>query len=137
MKAKLNLLLAAAVVAASLAGGAAVAQAPRKTDMVDKGKTVDSLLLRYSVDATWVLDDKHFLFRDTYRDHYLVSFKEDCKWLDWPEPISFSPPLTDRVRASLTYEARNAKHGPHCDVERLEKLPKAAALEMIEKKSAG
>ena len=112
------------MVAAAFAGAAiapAAAAQERKTEMVDEGKAVDSLLLRYGFEATWVLDEERILMRDAYREHYLVTLKEPCDWLDLDRSFSFFPKLHDRVRASLSYEVRDNQH-EDCQIAKIEKV---------------
>jgi hypothetical protein len=104
----------------------AIAAPERKTEMVDEGKPVDSLLMRYAFDATWVLDEERILIRDEYRDHYLVTLKERCEWIDLPRPFKFVPRLHDRVRASLSYDVRDNQH-EDCSIAKIEKVPMETA----------
>ena len=84
-------------------------------------------MLRYPFEATWVIDDTRILLRDTYRDHYLITLKEPCTKLNMQRGIQFVPKLSGRIRASLTYEARD-KVGPPCDVARIEQIEDAQAI---------
>lgn len=115
--------------AAAMLAGPAVAQ-ERNTDLVDEGTSVDSLLLRYHFDAMWALDDENLLLRDTYRDHYQVTFDKACTWIDQPRAVVFVPALTSRIRASLPYEARD-KNGQICEVAKIAKIPKDEARTKI------
>jgi hypothetical protein len=105
----------------------AIAEPDVKTQLVDgSGKQVDSLLLRYAFDATWVLDDQKVLLRDTYLDHYLVTLAAPCEWMDRSTGFKFFPSLSNRVRASLRYEVRDNAH-ENCDIAKLEKISTDAA----------
>jgi hypothetical protein len=123
MKAMLAALLVAAMAAP------AVAQ-ERKTELVDKdGEGVETLLLRYKFDAMWAVDQERILLRDTYRDHYLLTLEAPCEKLDMNRSVTFVPALAGRIKASLTYEARD-KAGPPCDIAKVEWIgdERAAAL---------
>ena len=101
-----------------------------QTVMVDgKGQTVDSLLLRWRFDATWVIDNKRILLRDAHRDHYLITLKDECEKLDMDRSFKIFPELTQRVYSSLKYEVRD-KAGPYCTIGRIEQVnyQTAAAL---------
>jgi hypothetical protein len=127
--------LIAPVVALVLAVGGvvaapALAQQQTKTALVElDGGQVDTMLLRYPFEATWVIDDTHILLRDTYRDHYLITLKAPCKKLDMQRGINFVPALSGRIKASLTYEARDAV-GPPCDITRVEQIADTKAAEL-------
>ena len=124
----------APIIAAAMAAGSvaapALAQGDNKTILVERdGTEVRTLLLRYPFEATWVIDESHILLRDTYRDHYLVTLKAPCAKLDMQRGIKFVPALAGRIKASLTYEARDPV-GPPCDVTRVEGIEKAKAAEL-------
>jgi hypothetical protein len=124
----------APVVAAAMAAGIVatpvVAQGDTKTVLVEKdGTQVDTMLLRYPFDATWVIDDTHILMRDTYRDHYLITLKAPCQKLEMQRGIQFVPALTGRIKAAITYEARD-KVGQPCDLTRVEQIESAKAAEL-------
>jgi hypothetical protein len=126
-------LIASVVLSAAMAAGLAapaLAQGATNTTLVDdKGATVNSLLLRYRFDATWVIDNQRILVRDAHRDHYLISLKDPCKELDRDHSFVFFPALKDRVRASLTYEVRS-KVGPYCDITKIEQINSEAAASL-------
>ncbi len=126
-------LIASVMVSAAMAAGLAapaLAQDAKHTQLVDdKGATVESLLLRYAFEATWVLDNERILVRDTHRDHYLISLKDKCEELDKDKPFAFFPTLQDRVRASLHYEVRS-KAGPYCDIGKIEEINAQAAASL-------
>jgi hypothetical protein len=123
MKSLVASLVVSAAVLAGAAVAPAVAQEAKKTELVnDKGESVDSLLLRYAFDATWVIDQKRILIRDTYRDHYLISLKDDCaKLVEMQRGFTFVPPLSGRVRAGVVYEVRDKVSQP-CDIAKLEQI---------------
>ncbi len=116
-----------------LAGAAAMAPAvaapERRTETVDDGKAVDSLLMRYRFDATWVLNPTSILLRDTYREHYLLTLKESCGWIELSNPFTFFPELKQRVRADRSYEIRDNLH-ENCDIARIEKVSSETAREL-------
>jgi hypothetical protein len=124
-----SLIKSVIVSAALLAGAAApaLAQTPSiqyggKTVMVNgKGATVDSLLLRWRFDATWVIDNHRILMRDANRDHYLITMKDECKKLDLDRNFIIFPELRDRVYSSLSYEVRD-KAGPYCTITSIEQV---------------
>jgi hypothetical protein len=116
------------VSATLLAGAAAPALAQARsgentgTVMVNgKGATVDSLLLQWAFDATWVIDNKRILMRDEHRDHYLITLKESCEKLDMDRGFNIVPTLTGRIYSSLNYEVRD-KAGPYCDIGKIEQV---------------
>ncbi len=110
-------MLAALTIAAVIAP--AVAQ-ERKTELVDEdGQVVDSLLLRYKFDAMWAVDQERILLRDTYREHYLLTLEAPCEKLDMDRSVTFVPELAGRIKASISYEARD-KAGPPCDIAKVE-----------------
>jgi hypothetical protein len=126
-------LIASVMVSAAMAAGLAapvLAQEAKHTQLVDdKGATVDSLLMRYALEATWVIDNQRILIRDAHRDHYLISLKDKCEELDKDRSFVFFPALTNRVRASLHYEVRS-KVGPYCDIGKIEQINSAAAASL-------
>jgi hypothetical protein len=128
-------LAAILAVLACAAVAPAVAAPERRTEMVDQGKAVDSLLLRYRFDATWVLDPQSILLRDAYREHYLLTLEKRCEWIELTHPFTFFPGLNDRVRASLTYEVRDYKH-EDCRIAKIEKVSLEAAKELRAKLTA-
>ena len=96
--------------AAALAGRAALGEEPaRKTELVElDGTSVDIIQLRYDFDAAWVIDNRSLLYRDTSRDHYLVTLKEPCKQLDIRRrSFNFFPSWSWRLLSSNTYEVRH------------------------------
>jgi hypothetical protein len=117
---------AAAALAATAALAPAVAAPERKTEIVDQGKAVDSLLLRYVFEGTWVLDKQSILMRDSYRDHYLVTLEKPCGWIELSHPFSFFPSLSDRVLAGRVYEVRDNVH-EICTISKIEKISREAA----------
>ena len=122
--------VAIAVAAGFVASAPALAQNDAKTVLVEKdGTQVDTMLLRYPFDATWVVDDTHILMRDTYRQHYLITLKAPCKKLEMQRGIQFVPALAGRIKAAITYEARD-KVGQPCDVTRVEQIEKEKAAEL-------
>jgi hypothetical protein len=130
MKKLIGLSLASLAVVGLVAAAPAMGQPERKTELVElDGKAVDSMLLRYAFDATWAVDEQHILVRDTYRDHYLVTLKNECEKLEMQRGIKFFPALTGRIRASLSYEVRDPVGQP-CDISRVEQVDQARANEL-------
>lgn len=128
-----------AAVAAALAASAVIAPAvaapEQKTELADQGKPVDSLLLRYGFDATWVVDSQTILLRDTYRDHYVVTMDQPCEWLELDRSFFFFPKLADRVRAARFYEVRDNAH-ENCTISKIEKVSSETAQGLREKLAA-
>jgi hypothetical protein len=126
-------LIASVMVLAAMAAGLAtpaLAQDAKHTQLLDDtGAAVDSLLLRYDFEATWVIDNERILVRDTQRNHYLISLKGKCAELDKDRSFAFFPVLKDRVRASLHYEVRS-KAGPYCDIGKIEEINAQAAASL-------
>ena len=122
-------MLAAVMATGAFAVAPAMAQEAQKTGMIEDGKPVDNLLLRYAFDATWVVDTQHVLMRDTYRDHYVLTLKEPCEALDMQRGFNFVPALSGQVREGRRYELRNYKGAP-CDITQIEKIDNARAAEL-------
>jgi hypothetical protein len=126
-------LVKSVIVSAALLGGAvapALAQAPAKTVMVDgKGATVDSLLLRWRFEATWVIDNNRILLRDAHRDHYLLTINDGCEKLDMDRAFKIFPEMAGRIYSSLRYEVRD-KAGPYCDISKIEQVNAEAAASL-------
>ena len=115
--------------AAALAAAPALGEEPaRKTELVElDGTSVDIMQLRYDFDAAWVIDNRSILYRDTHRDHYLVTLKEACTQLDnRRRRFKFFPSWSWRLLASNTYEVR-PRRGQECDVGRIEKVDETRA----------
>lgn len=121
--------LASIVAVGLVAAAPAIGQPERKTELVDLGKSVDSMLLRYAFEATWVVDDQHILVRDTYRDHYVVTLKDECEKLDMQRGFNFFPALSGSIKAGRQYEVRD-RAGPPCDIVRVEKIDQGRANEL-------
>jgi len=121
--------LAIVAVAGLVAASPALGQPERKTELVELGESVDTLLLRYGFEATWVVDNQNILLRDTYRDHYVVTLKEACEQLDLQRSFKFFPALSGHVRTGRIYEVRNPS-GPPCDIARIEQIDDARAVEL-------
>lgn len=100
----------------------------RKTELIDvDGTSVDVIQLRYDMDAAWVIDNRSVLYRDTHRDHYLVTLKEACTQLDnRRRSFKFFPSWSWRLLASNTYEIQ-PRRGPECDIGRIEKIDETRA----------
>ena len=112
----------------ALVGSApALGQPERKTELVElDGKSVDRMQLRYDIDAAWVVDNQNLLYRDTFRDHYLVTLKKACEQLEVRRRFQFFPAVSWELRANRSYEVRPLA-GPHCDVGRIEQVDDARA----------
>jgi hypothetical protein len=119
--------LLALTTAATLAATPALAES-RKTELIDlDGKNVDVIQLRYDMDAGWVIDNRTLLYRDTSREHFLVTLKEACKQIDnRGRSFKFFPSWSWRLLASNTYEVR-PEVGQECDVARIEKIDETKA----------
>jgi hypothetical protein len=127
---KLIALSLASFAVAGLVAAPAIGQPERKTELVELGKgSVDNLLLRYAFDATWVVDQQHILLRDTYRDHYVVTLKENCEKLDMQREIKFFPALAGNIKSARPYEVRD-RAGQPCDIVRIEQVDDARANEL-------
>lgn len=123
--------------AAALAAAPALGEEPaRKTELVElDGTSVDIIQLRHDFDAAWVIDNRSLLYRDTSRDHYLVTLKEPCKQLDIRRrSFNFFPSWSWRLLSSNTYEVRHETGlgtgqatGQPCDVARIEKIDETRA----------
>jgi hypothetical protein len=121
----LALTMAAALAAASAQGES------RKTELIDlDGTSVDVIQLRYDMDAGWVIDNRTLLYRDTSREHFLVTLKEACKQIDnRGRSFKFFPSWSWRLLASNTYEVR-PEVGRECGVGRIEKIDVTRANEL-------
>jgi hypothetical protein len=134
MKTVIASVLAAGLAASGLVAPA-IAQTAPKTELVSlEGKHVDTMLLRYSFDASWVVDRQHILMRDTYLDHYVVSLKAPCTWLDQStfKGFFFFPALNGNLRAGRAYEVRNEGHEP-CIISGVQQVPSTQATELKSK----
>jgi hypothetical protein len=124
--------LASLVAAAVLAAAPAQGEEPaRKTELIDvDGTSVDKLQLRYDMDAAWVIDNRSILYRDTARDHYLVTLKEACTQLDTRRrSFKFFPSWSWRLLSTNTYEVR-PRRGQECGIGRIERLDETRANAM-------
>lgn len=126
-------LMIAAACAAMLALPAGAAE--RKTELVEDGKAVDSLLMRYGFDGSWVLDTQRIMLRDAYLDHYVVTLEAPCDWISLNGPFAFFPRLHERVRASLIYDVRDNQH-EDCRIARIEKIGWEAAQRLRDQQRA-
>ena len=124
----MNRLIASSLV--TLMAAAALAAAPalgeesaRKTELIDiNGASVDVIQLRHDFDAAWVIDNRSILYRDTHRDHYLVTLHEACTQLDVRRrSFKFFPSWSWRLLATNTYEVQ-PRRGQECDVARIEQV---------------
>lgn len=106
----------------------AIKQGDRKTELVAlDGKSVDRIQLRYDFDGTWLIDIQNILYRDTFRDYYLVTLKEACKQLDIRSlRFRLYPSWSWQLRADRTYDVRS-EVGAHCDVAKIEQIDRARA----------
>jgi hypothetical protein len=127
---KLIALSLASVAVVGLAAAPAIGQPEKKTELVELGKgSVDTLLLRYAFEATWVVDQKNILLRDTYRDHYVVTLKDECEQLDMQRSFKFFPALAGNILAGRQYEVRD-RTGEPCDIVRIEQVDTERANEL-------
>ena len=118
-----KLIASSLVILMATAAPASGEESVRKTELVDvDGASVDVIQLRYDMDAAWVIDNRSVLYRDTHRDHYLVTLKEACTQLDVRRrSFKFFPSWSWRLLASNTYEVQ-PRRGPECDVGRIERI---------------
>ena len=130
MKKLIGLSVASLAAVGLVTAAPAMGQPEKKTELVELGKSVDTLLLRYGFEATWVVDSQNILLRDTYRDHYLVTLKDGCDALvDIKRSFKFFPELSGSLRAGRTYEVRNSVGAP-CDIAKVEQIDDARAAEL-------
>jgi hypothetical protein len=124
-----RLIASSLVILMTLAAPAAVAEElARKTELVDvDGKSVDRLQLRYDFDAGWVIDNQNLLYRDTHRDHYLVTLKEACKQIDVrSRQFRFFPSWSWELLATKTYEVK-PEVGQECVVAKIAHVDESRA----------
>lgn len=120
--------VAAAVACVALAAPA-LGEPETKTQLVElDGKNVKSMRLREgSSYSTWVVDNQNVLYRDDYRDFYLVTLKEACEPLGIRQrPFAFHPGAPWRLKATSTYEVRPSAGAP-CEVARIARIDEARA----------
>lgn len=130
MKRLIALLLAP--FAAALSVSPSLAQQPVKTELVDiNGERTDRLLLRYNIDATWVIDDRNILYRDTSRGHYLVTLREACERITVRKPFTFQPADPWRLSEDHPYEIQPWA-GSACAVGRIEQVNRETAERLHE-----
>lgn len=103
-----------------------VAEPVRKTDVLDAGKAVPDLQLRYGFNGAWVIDTKNVMWRDTSHAHYLVTLSAECKQLANRRPFDFFPSDSTQVFASRSYQVRPMA-GERCDVAKIERLDSVRA----------
>lgn len=127
----MRLLVALPLVILMSAMAPTVAEPVRKTDVVDAGKAVPNLQLRYGFNGAWVIDTKNVMWRDTSRDHYLVTLSAECKQLANRRPFDFFPSDPTQVFASRSYQVRPMA-GERCDVAKIERLDTARATALRE-----
>jgi hypothetical protein len=119
--------LATVAVLALVGAAPALAQAAKKTELVElDGKSVDRMQLRHSIDATWVVDNQNILYRDTTRDYYLVTLKEACRQLEVRRGFDFFPAVSWELNENRTYEVR-PEAGLHCGVAKIAQVDDARA----------
>lgn len=121
-------LVAAALACATLVGPA-LGEPETKTQLVAlDGTSVESMKLRDgSIYSTWVIDKQNVLYRDEYRDYYLVTLREACAPLEIRQrPFAFHPGAPWRLKATSTYEVR-PEGGAPCEVARIAKIDDARA----------
>jgi hypothetical protein len=100
----------------------ALAEPEQKTELVDlKGQQVDLLLLRHEFGRTWVVDNQNVLWRDMWRDYYLVTLRSPCMQLEVRQRFQFHPRDPWRLQSNRSYELRH-HHGPVCDVARIAQI---------------
>lgn len=123
-------LIASSLAAAMLALSSALpalGEPERKTDLVELGgKSVDRIQLRHDIDGVWVIGNQAILYRDTARDHYLVTFKAACKPIERRQGFAFSPAPTWQLQSQAVYKVRFQAGAP-CDVAKVEQVDAARA----------
>lgn len=121
-------LIASSLVVLLTAATPALGEPVKQTELVELGgKSVDRMQLRYNFDAAWVVDNQNILYRDTFRDNYLVTLKEACQPLDIRRrDFKFHPSWAWQLRASHAYEVRPIA-GVRCDVGKIEQIDDARA----------
>ena len=133
MKRLAMLSLVTLLIAASFAAPATSDELTRKTELVDlDGKSVDRMQLRYDFDAGWVISNQTLLYRDTNRDHYLVTLKEPCKQIDVrARTFKFFPSWSWELLATRTYEVK-PEVGKECDVAQIARIDESKATTLRE-----
>lgn len=120
--------IVAALACAALVGPA-LAEPEVKTQLVAiDGKSVENMRLRDgSSYSTWVVDNQNVLYRDEYRDFYLVTLKQACAPLEIRQrPFAFHPGAPWLLKATSSYEVRPESGAP-CKVAKIAKIDGARA----------
>jgi hypothetical protein len=121
-------LIAAALAAAALASQA-LAQPEPKTQLIDiDGARVPVLKLREgSSYATWVVDTRSVLYRDEFRQYFLVTLKSACAPLAVRDRrFDFHPSAPWRLKETSEYELR-AAGSVKCEVATIARIDDARA----------
>jgi len=132
MKRLVSSSLVALATAAAFAVASAAADPVRKTELFDlDGSSIDNLQLRHSFDGVWVVDTQNVLWRDSSRDHYLVTLSEACDQLAVRRRFDFHPADVWELDSQKSYEVRPFA-GPRCEVAKIEKVRDAKATSLKE-----
>jgi hypothetical protein len=132
MKRLVSSSLVALMTAAVFAAASAMADPARKTELVDlDGKSIDNIQLRHSFEGVWVVDTQNVLWRDSSRDHYLVTLSEACKQLAVRRAFAFHPADVWELDSSKSYEVWPFA-GRRCDVAKIEQVGDAKATSLKE-----
>jgi hypothetical protein len=105
-----------------------------KTELVAiDGKSVESIRLRDgSIYSTWVIDTLNVLYRDEFRDYYLVTLKQVCEPLAIRRrPFAFHPGSPWQLKATSSYELRPVAGAP-CEVAKIARIDDARAAPLRE-----
>lgn len=124
----MKLIVFAALACAALAGPA-LADPETKTQLVAlDGTSIETMRLREgSSYSTWVIDKQNVLYRDEFRDYFLVTLKRPCEPLAIRQrPFAFHPGAPWRLKATSSYEVR-PEGGAPCDVAKITKIDDARA----------
>jgi hypothetical protein len=100
-----------------------------KTQLVAiDGKIVESIRLRDGAFySTWVIDTQNVLYRDAFRDYYLVTLKEACEPLIIRRrAFAFHPGSPWQLKATSSYELRPFAGAP-CEVAKIARIDDARA----------
>ena len=120
---------AASVLTCAMASVPAMAESSTKTQLVAMdGSSVALMRLREgSAYSAWVLDKQNVLYRDEYRDYYLVTLKVACEPLAIRQrSFAFHPGAPWRLKSTSRYEIRPEAGAP-CEVARIERMDETRA----------
>lgn len=133
MKRLVSASLVALMAVAAFVSAPSAADPVTKTELVDRdGKNIDNIQLHHSFDGVWVVDTRNVLWRDSSRDHYLVTLAEACDQLAVRRAFAFHPADVWELDSRKSYEVRPFA-GRRCDVAKIEQVGdvKATALKKV------